>query len=323
MGSWCGCRRRSAAGRALLAARSGRRGAPGRAAARDRRRCSPRASAKPPAAPCCCRAAGRRARAAVAAAQARGRSAGGRRAIRLVPDHPRDLSRVPARHLRPAGARRHADAACAAAQHARRHGGVATPSPFAASLLFGYVANYIYDGDAPLAERRAQALSVDQSQLRELIGEAELRDLLDAGGARSGRAGQLQHLPERFHAQIADAVHDLLLRLGDLSRGGDRRARTRRACAEKPSTELLARAAHPARPRRRRGTAHRRRGCRALSRRARHAAAAGPAGIAARAGRRRRWRIWCGATRARTARSPPATCARRFGLRHRGASRPR
>ena len=52
-------------------------------------------------------------------------------------------------------------------------------SPFAASLLFGYVANYIYDGDAPLAERRAQALSVDQAQLRELIGEAELRELLD------------------------------------------------------------------------------------------------------------------------------------------------
>ena len=43
-----------------------------------------------------------------------------------------------------------------------------TPSPFAASLLFGYVANFLYDGDAPLAERRAQALSVDQSQLREL-----------------------------------------------------------------------------------------------------------------------------------------------------------
>ena len=55
-----------------------------------------------------------------------------------------------------------------------------TPSPFAASLLFGYVANYIYDGDAPLAERRAQALSIDQAQLRELLGEAELRELLDA-----------------------------------------------------------------------------------------------------------------------------------------------
>ena len=63
---------------------------------------------------------------------------------------------------------------------ARRHASSrTTPSPFSASLLFGYVANYIYDGDAPLAERRAQALSVDQSQLRDLIGDTELRDLLD------------------------------------------------------------------------------------------------------------------------------------------------
>src|SRR5207237_7753302 len=54
-----------------------------------------------------------------------------------------------------------------------------TPSPFAASLLFSFVANFIYDGDAPLAERRAQALSIDHAQLRELLGEAELRSLLD------------------------------------------------------------------------------------------------------------------------------------------------
>ncbi len=53
------------------------------------------------------------------------------------------------------------------------------PSPFAGSLLFRYVANFIYDGDAPLAERRAQALAIDQSQLRELLGEPELRELLD------------------------------------------------------------------------------------------------------------------------------------------------
>src|SRR5207253_4115863 len=53
------------------------------------------------------------------------------------------------------------------------------PSPFAASLLFSFVANFIYDGDAPLAERRAQALSIDHAQLRELLGEAELRKLLD------------------------------------------------------------------------------------------------------------------------------------------------
>jgi ATP-dependent helicase Lhr and Lhr-like helicase len=54
-----------------------------------------------------------------------------------------------------------------------------TPSPFASALLFSYVANYIYDGDAPLAERRAQALSIDQDQLRELMGDADLRELLD------------------------------------------------------------------------------------------------------------------------------------------------
>ena len=53
------------------------------------------------------------------------------------------------------------------------------PSPFAASLLFSYVASFLYDGDAPLAERRAQALVVDQAQLRELVGDAELRELLD------------------------------------------------------------------------------------------------------------------------------------------------
>jgi ATP-dependent Lhr-like helicase len=92
------------------------------------------------------------------------------------------------------------------------------PSPFSSSLLFGYVANYIYDGDAPLAERRAQALSVDQSQLRDLIGDTELRDLLDEAVLDTVEQ-ELQHLPPRFHARSTDAVHDLLLRLGDLSRG--------------------------------------------------------------------------------------------------------
>ncbi|MCC7123744.1 MAG: DEAD/DEAH box helicase [Acidobacteria bacterium] len=91
-----------------------------------------------------------------------------------------------------------------------------TPSPFAASLMFGYVANYLYDGDAPLAERRAQALAVDQSQLRELIGEGELRDLIDAQ-ALTAIEHDAQCLTPKFHARSADAVHDLLLRLGDLS----------------------------------------------------------------------------------------------------------
>src|SRR6185503_9718101 len=92
----------------------------------------------------------------------------------------------------------------------------AMPSPFAAALLFGYVANYIYDGDAPLAERRAQALSIDQAQLRELLGEAELRELLDAD-ALADVERQLQQIDERYRARSVDGVHDLLFHLGDLS----------------------------------------------------------------------------------------------------------
>ncbi len=90
-----------------------------------------------------------------------------------------------------------------------------TPSPFASTLLFGFVANYIYEGDAPLAERRAQALSIDQAQLRELLGEAELRDLLDADAVAALEA-QLQLLDPRYRIKSADSLHDALLRIGDL-----------------------------------------------------------------------------------------------------------
>ena len=89
------------------------------------------------------------------------------------------------------------------------------PSPFASSLLFSWVANFIYDGDAPLAERRAQALSVDQAQLKELLGEAELRELLDAN-AIDELERSLQRLEGRPVAN-PDALHDLLLSLGDLT----------------------------------------------------------------------------------------------------------
>jgi ATP-dependent Lhr-like helicase len=91
------------------------------------------------------------------------------------------------------------------------------PSPFAASLLFSYVANFVYEGDAPLAERRAQALTIDQEQLRELLGEADLRELLDADAiAEVEEAAQC--LAENYRARTADGIHDLCLRLGDLSR---------------------------------------------------------------------------------------------------------
>jgi ATP-dependent helicase Lhr and Lhr-like helicase len=91
------------------------------------------------------------------------------------------------------------------------------PSPFASSLLFAYTANFIYDGDAPLAERRAQALLVDQAQLRELLGDIELRELLDAAVIEDVES-QLQHTDPRYRVKNADALHDLLLRVGDLSR---------------------------------------------------------------------------------------------------------
>ena len=132
---------------------------------------------------------------------------------------------MPARRLRPAGAGRHA-----ARRSSERRIRVVTvdsttPSPFAASLLFGYVANYIYDGDAPLAERRAQALSIDHAQLRELLGDAELRELLDRDAIDEVER-ELQHLePTRRVQDASTALHDLLLRLGDLLGGRDRRAR--------------------------------------------------------------------------------------------------
>jgi ATP-dependent Lhr-like helicase len=90
-------------------------------------------------------------------------------------------------------------------------------SPFAASLLFGYTGNFIYDADAPLAERRAAALSIDQAQLADLLGEADLRQLLDPIAVAEVEAN-LQLLGENQRARSADGLHDLLLRIGDLSR---------------------------------------------------------------------------------------------------------
>ena len=90
------------------------------------------------------------------------------------------------------------------------------PSPFASALLFNYIANYIYDGDAPLAERRAQALSIDQSQLEEILGSVDFRELLDRA-ALDEVESQLQSLDPDYHAKHADGLHDLLLKLGDLS----------------------------------------------------------------------------------------------------------
>jgi ATP-dependent helicase Lhr and Lhr-like helicase len=90
------------------------------------------------------------------------------------------------------------------------------PSPFASSLQFGYVAAFMYEGDAPLAERRAQALSLDRSILAELLGREELRDLIDPA-ALADLELELQLLTADRKVSGLDAMHDALRLLGDLS----------------------------------------------------------------------------------------------------------
>src|SRR5439155_26229620 len=91
------------------------------------------------------------------------------------------------------------------------------PSPFATSLAFAYIATFLYEGDAPLAERRAQALTLDRELLADLLGVEELRELLDARAVAEVEA-ELQALDERRWARSADDAADLLRRLGDLTR---------------------------------------------------------------------------------------------------------
>ncbi len=92
-----------------------------------------------------------------------------------------------------------------------------TASPFASSLLFDYVATYMYEGDTPSAERRAAALSLDRDLLRELLGQEELRELIDAD-ALARIEGDLQHRSEITRATDRDVLHDVLRRVGDLTK---------------------------------------------------------------------------------------------------------
>ena len=98
-----------------------------------------------------------------------------------------------------------------------------TASPFASSLLFDYVATYMYEGDTPNAERRAAALSLDRDLLRELLGQEELRDLIDPGALAEVEA-DLQFLSDRRRRDGRDAPHDVLRAAGrsDVIRGAAR-----------------------------------------------------------------------------------------------------
>jgi ATP-dependent Lhr-like helicase len=91
-------------------------------------------------------------------------------------------------------------------------------SPFAQSLLFSWIAVYMYEGDAPLAERRAAALALDRDLLRELLGAEELRELIDPS-ALADLELELQSVAEGRRARHPDDLHDLLRRVGDLTEG--------------------------------------------------------------------------------------------------------
>lgn len=106
----------------------------------------------------------------------------------------------------------------------------ATPSPFANALLFDYIGQFLYDGDSPLAERRAAALSLDSSLLAELLGRVELRELLDSEIiAQTER--ELQRLTPERTARDKEELADLLRLLGPLT-ADEARARCREDPAE-------------------------------------------------------------------------------------------
>ncbi|CAN5750628.1 hypothetical protein BH24ACT4_BH24ACT4_18030 [soil metagenome] len=116
-------------------------------------------------------------------------------------------------------------------------------SPFAQSLLFGWIAVYMYEGDAPLAERRAAALALDRDLLAELLGADELCDLLDVDVLDEVERS-LQHLDGRMAARDPDELHDLVRTLGPLTLdqlaqrsdpGGEASRARRSGAASRPS----------------------------------------------------------------------------------------
>ena len=93
------------------------------------------------------------------------------------------------------------------------------PSPFARSLMFDFIASFMYEYDAPLAEKRAAALALDRSLLADLLGEPEFRELLDSDVVASVEA-DLQHLSDERRISTRDAVADLLRDVGPLDSSG-------------------------------------------------------------------------------------------------------
>ena len=221
---------------------------------------------------------------------------------------------MPARRLRPARAPRSPSASATRACDSSRST-TESPSPFAASLLFGYVGAFMYEGDAPLAERRAAALSLDPALLAELLGTVELRELLDPEVvAEIERDAAARSIPNGV-ARGVEGVADLLRDLGPLTadevaarvdtetdaRGRARRTRARRAA---PPRVRFAGRAVVRRGRRRSAGCATRSACR--SRRGCPTCSASPCATRSATSSR--------ASRARTARSRREAVAERFGI---------
>ena len=206
--------------------------------------------------------------AAVAAAPAGGAAAGRGREVRAVPGDARGDARVRAGRVRPARAaradgRRRSAGRCGWPRSRRQ-----SPSPFARSLLFGYVGMFLYEADAPLAERRAAALSLDSTLLAELLGSEAIRELLDPEVVVEVERSLQRLAPDR-HARDAEGAADLLRFLGPLSTA----EAGARGVAPEWLTELETGAAGDPGPHRRRGAVERDRGRRSGPRRARRTAA--------------------------------------------------
>ena len=138
--------------------------------------------------------------------------------VRLVPGHPRDLPRVSPGRLRPSGGEAPAHRAEVALDRLRRRRDRVVVA-LSASLLFDYVATYMYEDDTPPAERRAQALALDRDLLRELLGQEELRELLDADAVADverALAGDPRN---------PDELHDVLRRPATCASGSSTRRR--------------------------------------------------------------------------------------------------
>ena len=244
------------------------------------------------------------AQSAVAAAAAVRPPARRRGRLRLVPDHPRDGPRVPAGRLRRARPAR-------AARPASRDGSVRVhevatehPSPFAQSLLFGYVASFLYEGDSPLAERRAQALTLDTRLLAELLGTPELRDLLDLEADRGGG----DRTPAARRPAAVPVTSRTLPTCCDCSvRSPTTRRSARGASTRRGSDRLRAERRAIARPDRRSRRHGGHRGRRPAARRPRSGPAGGHSGGAPGARRRPARATSWAASPARTGRSRPPT----------------